>query len=457
MVVPTMSSFTGPKVRDRSGIQYSYYGYNQVTPQNGNLPDIPYEFRSSTSRKMTDVAQTYKVEGWQRLKSLGIQCGAPYDRMKASCEVSPGSATVRWKYTGTTPNKPASITWQGCNALLALSVLPTTRYIEADNQALVRFYSAIRAEYQHMQSLIAIGELGETVRMLRRPFAAMQGIINGYLHDFDRRGKSTLTFYRKRRRNKIPQWTHLNNAAAEAWLEASFGIRPLVADVVGIAETLARALDNGSDRRTQVQGFGTSTGNGGITVSDGNQVASYIYTRETFIDTTTWKVKYRAGVNSAMSGPDGSLYRLRSLAGWTPEEFVPTVWNLLPWSFLADYFFNVGAVLGATWTNTSAVTWAIKSDLGVTERRYDSQIDHKAIKAALGNSYISSSGDYAWRIKATLMRNTRTILDPASLPLPMYDSKSFDDWNPIKVGNILALLKTKARGISHGLLTTSRG
>jgi hypothetical protein len=47
---------------------------------------------------------------------------------------------------------------------------------------------------------------------------------------------------------------------------------------------------------------------------------------------------------------------LRS-AGFTLKDFVPTVWELIPLSYVADWFFNIGAVLDAWAFNQSQISW----------------------------------------------------------------------------------------------------
>lgn len=451
-----MSSYIGPVTKVRDTKTYEMYSNRDTLPQAGG-PDIIQQNTNYTSVTMVDSAQTYKVPGWELLKKQMLQSGSPYDRNVGWVIVTPGEINVSYLYSGVSPKRPAKSEFWGCSNLNIPGFVEVDGYLKANNKALVRFYTAIRTEYQHAKTLISIGELPETVRMLKRPFAGLQGMINGYLTTFDRRGRSVVTARKRRKRNKLPLWQDLNRVAAESWLEVSFGMKPLISDVVSISETLSRFQDNGRDRRTAVQGFGDSVDNGSISVTATGETGSFLYTRLSSRNVSRWVVKYLGGVNTQTSGPDGSLYRLRSLAGFIPEEFVPTVWNLCPWSFLADYFFNVGQVLDATWTVTSDVRWAIKSDLGRTVRDNHSSVDHAAIKSATGVNYLSSSGSYSWRTQSGRTRNTRTILDTANLPLPVIDSKSFEDWNPFKVANVLALLKTRARGISSALLTTSRG
>jgi hypothetical protein len=53
----------------------------------------------------------------------------------------------------------------------------------------------------------------------------------------------------------------------------------------------------------------------------------------------------------------GSVYMDQELLGFSLSDFVPTIWELVPWSFLIDYFTNIGDVLEAWTTCTSDVAW----------------------------------------------------------------------------------------------------
>jgi hypothetical protein len=47
-----------------------------------------------------------------------------------------------------------------------------------------------------------------------------------------------------------------------------------------------------------------------------------------------------------------------ALFGFTPSEFVPTAWELLPYSFLVDYFTNIGDILSSSVTSTARLAWS---------------------------------------------------------------------------------------------------
>lgn len=57
----------------------------------------------------------------------------------------------------------------------------------------------------------------------------------------------------------------------------------------------------------------------------------------------------------------GSVARLQGLFGFNLEEFVPTVYELMPWSFLVDYFSNLGTVIETGCASQSMIKFALKT------------------------------------------------------------------------------------------------
>lgn len=55
-------------------------------------------------------------------------------------------------------------------------------------------------------------------------------------------------------------------------------------------------------------------------------------------------VRYRGRIDAQVDAP---VWNNLDLFGFSAKEFVPTLWELLPWSFLVDYFTNVGDILDA--------------------------------------------------------------------------------------------------------------
>jgi hypothetical protein len=239
-------------------------------------------------------------------------------------------------------------------------------------EALSRLYSRIKAEYEHMNSLNFLGELGETVKMLRSPASALLDNTSRLLSTV----KSTRAEVRRRvQPRKSDSAKDLarrrSQAVADAisgtWLEYAFGLVPLMSDVKDIAETAARALV-GKDSMTRVSAKSEDTQGSSILysgdVSVGSTATLCRYYREA---RTTASCRYVAGLRSHLTGPAQGLNNLARLSGVTLSNIIPTAYQLLPWSFLVDYFVNLGDVLEAWFVDTSNLVYFSKTNRQVTE------------------------------------------------------------------------------------------
>jgi hypothetical protein len=146
----------------------------------------------------------------------------------------------------------------------------------------------------------------------------------------------------------------------DAYLSWSFGWGPLISDTLKLFDTAAlvsqraryfRALESGAHLRRSL---------GDIAPSD-------TYSAYGVEDITALSQIHRSGkawysANAHLTGPipgeDLELKRLSFQTVYSLNLSPATVWNMLPWSWLIDYFYNVGDVLNAVngsipWTCTS--------------------------------------------------------------------------------------------------------
>ncbi len=217
---------------------------------------------------------------------------------------------------------------------------PTLFFIHSvQNQVRMDMVAKIRQAHTLLQGLVSAGELGESVRMVNN---AGRGIFSGmrnYLSDVS---------YMTRGRRFTPQ--NIMRNVGSKWLEYVFGWRPLIADIdVGM-----KAFDRFRQRRPPYVRVSASR-----TSSEKNPGTpqTFSFARHTVKLTPmlekTYGYKIYGQVSITNQGPGSLAHNF----GFKLDEFVPAVWELIPFSFLADYFVNIGAVISALSLNTSSIRW----------------------------------------------------------------------------------------------------
>lgn len=203
---------------------------------------------------------------------------------------------------------------------------------QAYNLALVRLYKRIREQRTAFEGLTFIGELREALSMIRNPARKLRESVSGYLG----------TAKKRARRNRSPR--SKNRAISQTWLEYSFGWSPLINDVGNGAKALSRLLTyrtfgvlpvsaRDSASTALVETFPTSDPSGAFRVIQNR------------------RDEHITGCHLAV-GIKVEPYGNRDLSfleevGFNPGSFLPTVWELLPWSFFIDYFTNIGDIIQA--------------------------------------------------------------------------------------------------------------
>jgi hypothetical protein len=210
------------------------------------------------------------------------------------------------------------------------------------NSALSLFVSKARKEQYRFQAGTFFGEIRQTINLLKRPIQGLR--------------KATRDYHRRAKRHAASKKGRpLHKALAEEWLTYSFGIRPLVADIDDVMHDLSY-LTVGRPKTAPVKAWfpGTVVR---ISQSFENTPVSYWRSVESQSVVTKEECVIRGRVRVIL--PDAT-------AKWTGSDnlrqamsdFVPTVWNLIPYSFLVDYVSNIGDVLSALSFNSATVSWA---------------------------------------------------------------------------------------------------
>lgn len=156
------------------------------------------------------------------------------------------------------------------------------------------------------------------------------------------------------RRSKGRRIRTINREIANRWLEFNFGLIPLISDYLDVEQ---RVLDM-SNEITQHRVVGKSSEDGLVdTVANVQFTSGYAIVRGDLI--TRSEASVRLG-GLYVHRHDVPYLRPRDL-GLSLEGFVPTVYELLPLSWIVDYFVNVGDFIKAIHTVGLKLKWNVAS------------------------------------------------------------------------------------------------
>jgi hypothetical protein len=245
------------------------------------------------------------------------------------------------------------------SGLVAWNIYPINHLItsvsEANNIALKKLIKKIREESSHFNGQSFVGELRQTIHGLRHPFESMRQKVYSHLNTLSKRKRDMLKYPPMQR----PQaW---RKVLADTWLETAFGLKPLMHDVKDIAESIARSLEE-PRHRARLASRGQVLDKTVVVVPDYRDYGSVSF-RLTTEQITKAGVNYSVGMEAVVEAASGSLERFTKVLGFTPENFIPALYEVMPWSWLIDYFSNLGDIIEAGCTDTSNVKWIVRSDL----------------------------------------------------------------------------------------------
>lgn len=318
----------------------------------------------------------------------------------------------------------------------------TSLDVTIDNLAINKLYKKISAEFDGASFL---GELRETVTMLRHPLEKLQKAAD-YQIKRSRMLRAKIVKDARNRRNwpgqKLPHKTVVNRhalatwrkAAASSFLEWRWGMSPLMSDIEGLFENLKRKLDQPSIDRVS-SGASMYYALPDVNVTDGAYSVSADVNITTVCHTA---VSYQAAIYSQLNS-ESDTSRVLNIA---PLDWIPAAWEVFPQSWLYDYFFNIGDILNAAVMATrirfvyisKTVKHTLNSRIVITPVRpsaqYFEQSYIKGFQATPGEMFIE---------KKHVSRNPQY-----SMPLPSFQFHGF--LSPGKAMNLTAYAGIKGEG-----------
>lgn len=263
---------------------------------------------------------------------------------------------------------------------------------EARNIALAYRTKYIADVTQPFQSQVFLGEIKETLDFIRHPFEKLKYLASSA--SVARYNKAIQRYRDAAVRKRGGVFSRTNEAkllladVADAWFEVRFGMLPLVQDI-----TSAVSLASGgriSTKRSSFRGDAKQA----ITPS----IARWDYSRSFFGNKiTTGEIRAKYFINTGIVFDDTTNYAgfAEYLQNSTLEltNFIPTVWELTPGSWLVDYFVNVGDFLNTAATS-SKVT--MQYDCRSTVVDYELRVGWEPITPYDSRIKVTKSGPLAY-------------------------------------------------------------
>jgi hypothetical protein len=383
---------------------------NLVFEKTGASYPSTYTLSKQIDRQLTGMTNP----SWKRQIALGQNATTP---MNASeYQVNSHSPMIgEVSYPGWyTHHISTDIALQALPSISGLGSLQSA----ADNIARTIAYERLGSS---VKLLVSLGELKETIRMIKHPAKALR--------------RSLMDYYRKMgsvrrqiaRSGKRGRHKRFRDTISETWLEYSFGVAPLVSDVQAGLDAYRNRAD-----RPEYEVF-----------KSGNLQKSRTARYEILSSGTVgfaWRC-YAQDENSALVVYRGAAFNkiqtscgLASFGLW-PSEFVPAAWELIPWSFAIDYFTNIGDVLNS-WATAQRVdfAWTSKTIVLKQNRKYSIECFPSPGWTFAG---ADGKGDISYK---TVSRGSYSNLPLPSVGLSVY-------FNEARFLNIAALSQLRLKDI----------
>ncbi len=297
--------------------------------------------------------------------------------------------------------------------------LVTTASAKATAKLLKKYHRNTRA----LQGLVFLGEIRETIELFKRPAHGIHNLLQRYLH----RVTPTVAHY-KRGGLSLAKAT---KRISDEWLQFSFGVRPLINDANDVANYYNK---HWNEPKT---GFIPIRAVAGAESANPPIVRRASYPDGWFLQYTSLvgqqvTVKLRTAIR-AEAGPGA----IAGILGASWRDFVPAVWELVPWSFFIDYFTNIGDII-ETWSFAGVFTEGIQQTV-IRDRKSRLEgwnWDFHPVSPQLYAGASASISDTS--VYQRVKQIDRTKL--SSLPIPPIQVST--GLSPTKWANILALSRS---------------
>ena len=239
----------------------------------------------------------------------------------------------------------------------------TSLHQKTDTEALLHAIKDARAKQTHFRGGNFLAELRDTLRGIRNPAKGFRELLDTYHRSARKNARraagrrsvpTTQADFARLERDAPKSARAVQRALSDTWLEHNFGWAPLIGDTVDSYQALRRL----AARVPLVRFFGQSTNDDAPTYTSGNRSHDAYQINFTVRTQFTYDCRYYGAVKVNTECPSGAAIEE---FGVRARDFVPAVWEAIPYSFLIDYFTNIGDVLEVASFPTSDLAWAART------------------------------------------------------------------------------------------------
>lgn len=250
------------------------------------------------------------------------------------------------------------------NGLYLPGAVAQTEVDSVASEAAIQFRKKCEERVVTFGGPVFLGELRETINFLKAPIPQIIRHSRKLYREVERMVRR---MPRSRRRTRRGQEI-LTERAQDHWLAYKMAILPLISDIESAIEAV-KSYD-------KVVKLPVATHARRLVYID--QSATQLLGGTRFNTRTAHASCYIKGaLYAAAVPPPGSLDRLQQITAMdfrgVVEGFASTVWNLIPLSFVADYFSNIGDIINMELTAGPELAWQSTSTV-VERRRFGSLI-----------------------------------------------------------------------------------
>lgn len=296
----------------------------------------------------------------------------------------------------------------------------------ADRVAANNFHASLRSR-QNISAGVLIGEIGESLSLVTRTATTMYQIfvalkrgrisdaIEAIQNHYGSRGQHNLRGVRMRNRTSRSNLSR-SEYASLAWLELQFGWKPILQDLYDLIVIIFDSLSLVNKRWLSISGYGK--GPPFIEYND--------YTDTNGFTTKTTYSERQIGVTSIYSIGSDAVDVLSSYGLVNPASIA---WELIPFSFVIDWFIPIGHIIEST-----------TAEAGLVRESVSASCKRSFTRRAINDSYWFENNLVSETVHESF---TRTIVSDSDFPDVPFQLTSLleltDSWHVI---TSMALLRS---------------